>query len=326
MLNLWNNMNVTKKLFIKLLFTFFISSFTFGSCAYAQETQSKSEAHSPWVLDTSPGKDQWVTEDTRARVVIFRLARDQDTLAAKPLNIFLNGSYHASLLPEHQAVALSLCPGKKELSVVPGDMNDDVKNPLRAVEETPDLEPGTLYFYQVAADDQGKVVTRWVDRDQAKQVLANVKVQSHTVSRVVEDNNCPTGIYSISSSALFKLNRHDRGGMLPGAAQTLQKLAVQIDSDYKTLDKIIVKGYTDPLGDVEYNQRLSEKRAKTIVSLLIESGLPENVITSQGMGSTNLLITDCQARNLKKKQLIECNQPNRRVKVEIYGTKQHVVG
>lgn len=317
---------MTRKVFIKLFFTFFISSFTYSTCAYAQETQTKSEAHTPWVLDTPPGKEQWVTEDTLARVVIFRLARDRDTLAAKPLNIFLNGKYHASLLPEHQAVALSLCPGKKELSVVPGDLNSGVNKPLRAAEETPDLEPGMLYFYQVAADDQGKVVTRWVDRDQAKQVLANVKVQSHTISRVVDGKNCPTGIYSISSSSLFKLNRHDRSGMLPGAAQTLQKLADQIGTDYKTLDKVIVKGYADPLGKVEYNQRLSEQRAKTIASLLIESGLPENVITSEGVGATHLLVADCQAHNLKKKQLIECNQPNRRVEVEIYGTKQHAEG
>ncbi|EMH1276890.1 OmpA family protein [Enterobacter pasteurii] len=322
MINLWNNMDLIKRHFLKLFYIFFISSFTYGTCAYAQDTQSNSEAHHSWVLDTSPGNDQWKTEETRARIVIFRLARDQDTLASKPLNIFLNGHLHTSLLPEHQAVALSLCPGKKELSVVSGD----VKNPLRAVEETPYLEPGTLYFYQVAADDQAKMVARWVDRDQAKQVLANVKVQMHMVSRVVDDKSCPTGIYSISSSALFKLNRNDRGGMLPGAAQTLQKLAERIGTDYKTLDKVIVKGYADPLGREEFNQRLSEKRAETIASLLIELGLPENVITSQGMGATHLLVDDCQSRNFKKKQLIECNQPNRRVEVEVYGTKQHAEG
>ena len=315
-------MDVTKHLFFRLFFTLILSSLTLDACAYAQESHSTP----PWVMDSTSGKDQWTTENTRARVVIFRLTNSQDKLAKKPYNIFLNGNYHASLLAEHQAVALSLCPGKKTLSVVPGKVDGVENNPLRTTEETPQLQAGSIYFYQISTDGQGKISTRWVDHDLAEEVLANVKVQAHTISRVVDAQACPTEIYTISTSALFKLDRHDRSGLIPGALQTLQTLAERIRTDYISLDKIAVKGYADPLGDIEYNQTLSEARAKTISALLKEVGLPENIITSEGMGPTHLVVSDCQARHLNRNQLIQCNQPNRRVEVEIYGKIQKAEG
>ena len=113
-------MLVNRKILSWLMCLLFISA-AWNTGAHAQEPQKKT----PWVLDAPPGENQWITEKSRARVIVFRLARDKEALANKPLNIFLNGSYHASLLPEHQAIALSLCPGTKELGVTLGKIDAD---------------------------------------------------------------------------------------------------------------------------------------------------------------------------------------------------------
>lgn len=309
-------MLVNRKILSWLMCLLFISA-AWNTGAHAQEPQKKT----PWVLDTPPGENQWITEKSRARVIVFRLARDKEALANKPLNIFLNGSYHASLLPEHQAIALSLCPGTKELGVTLGKIDADSDDLARSTQKTPRLEPETLYFYQVAVDNNGKIFARWVDRDQAKEVLAHVKVQTHTLSRVADSQSCPSSVYSINASALFKLNQYERSGMLPGAMQSIQRLAEQMQKDYSSLDKIIVNGYADPTGNNDKNQLLSQQRAQTVALLLSESGLPIDIITAQGMGASNLIVADCHQRHLNRQQVADCNQPNRRVEVEVYGLK-----
>jgi OmpA-OmpF porin, OOP family len=54
--------------------------------------------------------------------------------------------------------------------------------------------------------------------------------------------------------------------------------------------RIEVNGYTDTSGTPKYNQGLSVRRAKAVQAELIKDGVPENVITIQGFGDTNLLV------------------------------------
>ncbi|MTD38546.1 OmpA family protein [Erwinia sp. CPCC 100877] len=312
-----DGVTVIKFCLSRIVVVLFVSCFFSSSNIYARE----SKLTSPWLMDLTPGKEQWITDDTKARIIVFRLTREQDEFADKPLNIFLDGAYHASLLPGHQAVAISLCPGRERINAVFGKIAN-TETLLQYADETPELKAGLIYFYQVAVDNQGKALARWVDSEQAKQVLANVKIQNHTISRVMENQKCPTGIYKIRSSTLFKINQYERDGMLSDSERILQQLAEKIATDYQSLDKIIVKGYTDPLGNFQYNKTLSEKRAKTIKEILEASDLPDDIITSQGMGASHLIVSDCNERHLNWRQIVQCNQPNRRVEIEVYGLKR----
>jgi len=51
-----------------------------------------------------------------------------------------------------------------------------------------------------------------------------------------------------------------------------------------------VNGYTDTSGTKQYNQGLSVRRARAVQGELVRDGVPENVITIQGLGDTNLLV------------------------------------
>jgi outer membrane protein OmpA-like peptidoglycan-associated protein len=48
--------------------------------------------------------------------------------------------------------------------------------------------------------------------------------------------------------------------------------------------KISIAAYTDNVGDVNYNQQLSEQRAKAILNYLVSRGIEQNRISSQGKG------------------------------------------
>jgi len=54
--------------------------------------------------------------------------------------------------------------------------------------------------------------------------------------------------------------------------------------------RIEVNGYTDTSGTKQYNQGLSVRRARAVQAELIKDGVPQNAITIQGFGDTNLLV------------------------------------
>lgn len=54
--------------------------------------------------------------------------------------------------------------------------------------------------------------------------------------------------------------------------------------------RIEVNGYTDTSGTPQYNQGLSVRRARAVAAELVRNGVPQNAISIQGFGETNLLV------------------------------------
>jgi outer membrane protein OmpA-like peptidoglycan-associated protein len=54
--------------------------------------------------------------------------------------------------------------------------------------------------------------------------------------------------------------------------------------------RLEVNGYTDTSGAPTYNKGLSERRARTVAAELVRDGVPQNAISVQGLGDTNLLV------------------------------------
>ena len=84
------------------------------------------------------------------------------------------------------------------------------------------------------------------------------------------------------------------------------------------LEVVIAVGHTDRLGSVAYNQRLSVRRAEAVKNYMVSKGIPANRIYTEGKGKAQP-VKDCKDTN--RKALIACLQPNRRVEVEIVGTR-----
>ncbi len=93
-----------------------------------------------------------------------------------------------------------------------------------------------------------------------------------------------------------------------------------------TATSVKVIGHTDPIGTAEYNQKLSEQRARAFADFLVKEGVPASIITTEGRGETQLRITeaDCKAKGHAKTQqaLIACLAPDRRVDVEVTGVQK----
>lgn len=79
------------------------------------------------------------------------------------------------------------------------------------------------------------------------------------------------------------------------------------------VEVLIITGHADKIGSQQYNQKLSEKRADAVAAYLKSKGVTATIETL-GMGKTQP-IKACDDK-LKRKDLIECLTPNRRVVVE----------
>lgn len=123
---------------------------------------------------------------------------------------------------------------------------------------------------------------------------------------------------SLSAESLFGFDASD---IRPEGRAALDGFSRNLAStEYQT---ITVEGHTDRLGTAEYNQNLSEERAAAVKNYLVTSGrLDASKISAAGKGET-LPVTkpgDCKGTQ-HTPALVACLQPDRRVDVEVTGTR-----
>lgn len=83
---------------------------------------------------------------------------------------------------------------------------------------------------------------------------------------------------------------------------------------------VVVTGHTDRIGNLAYNQKLSEARAVVVKDYLISKGVDQKLIFWEGKGPKQPVpVTKFCDNKMGRKQLIECLAPNRRVTVEVVG-------
>ncbi len=89
-----------------------------------------------------------------------------------------------------------------------------------------------------------------------------------------------------------------------------------------TVGAVIITGHTDRIGNDKYNKTLSEKRALGVKDYVVSKGIDQKLIFWEGKGPKQPIpVTKFCDNKMKRAQLIECLAPNRRVTVEVVGTK-----
>ncbi len=88
---------------------------------------------------------------------------------------------------------------------------------------------------------------------------------------------------------------------------------------------VVVTGHTDRIGSLKYNMKLSENRAVVVKDYLVAAKVDQKVIFWEGKAFKQPIpVTKFCDNKMKRKQLIECLAPNRRVTVEIVGTAENL--
>lgn len=158
----------------------------------------------------------------------------------------------------------------------------------------------------------------------------------HTISRVTQARTCANAApaepavamvpampqqFSLSGDALFAFGKSDKAGLTQEGLSTLDQLIARIRNDYTHINHIHVIGHADPLGSPAANERLSAERANTVRRYIENVSQISARVTSEGRGSRQPVVKTCG--KAVTASAIACNQPNRRVLVEVVGQRRN---
>lgn len=121
---------------------------------------------------------------------------------------------------------------------------------------------------------------------------------------------------NFSADALFDFDKSEvkpRGkAMLDDLVNVLKGVNYEV---------ILAIGHTDRIGSVTYNQKLSVRRAEAVKQYLVSKGIAANRIYADGKGKSQPVTKPGDCKMTNRKALIACLQPDRRVDVEVTGSK-----
>ncbi|MDG6881861.1 Outer membrane protein P5 precursor [Phocoenobacter uteri] len=124
--------------------------------------------------------------------------------------------------------------------------------------------------------------------------------------------------FTFSSDVLFAFAKAD---LKPAAAQALDSAKTEIDA-LGNVTSVQVNGYTDRIGSEKSNVRLSQRRAETVANYLLSKGMNRDVLSAAGYGEANPVTGKTCDKVKGRKAVIACLAPDRRVEIQVQGTKQ----
>jgi len=122
---------------------------------------------------------------------------------------------------------------------------------------------------------------------------------------VLETRDSARGLIVNMSDVLFDTGQHT---LKPRAREKLAKVAGILLAHPGLM--LEVEGHTDSVGTDDYNQSLSERRAESVKSYLIQQGIDRSSITSRGFGESQPVASNDTA---------DGRQRNRRVELVVSG-------
>ena len=118
----------------------------------------------------------------------------------------------------------------------------------------------------------------------------------------------------LAGDTLFKSGKSGVRDLSKEGKKRLDEVAGKLKA-VGEIEQIKIIGHADATGKAAANQKLSEKRARSIKSYLVAKGVKPGVIITSGVGDTQPVV-QCDSK-LSKTELVECLAPNRRVEIEV---------
>ena len=183
----------------------------------------------------------------------------------------------------------------------------------RSAKEKAELEAAraeALKQQQAAQAETEKARQAASQADQLRQTAETEKAELRSqllrqFNVILETRDSARGLIVNMSDVLFDTGKFT---LRPGAREKLAKVS-GIILGHPGL-RLEVEGHTDSVGGDEYNQQLSEQRAASVQSYLVQQGIAAASVTAKGFGKTQPVTTNDNAAG---------RQQNRRVELVVSG-------
>ena len=141
--------------------------------------------------------------------------------------------------------------------------------------------------------------------DKQKEELS--KIEGAQVETVTDQNNLQAIKVTFDSGILFGFNKSD---LSKAAKESLNQFAVSLKQNPST--DVTIYGYTDNVGTLEANKKVSGQRALAVQQYLNDAGIPSNRMTAQGLAWDNPVASNDteagRAQNRRVEIYITANQ------------------
>ena len=95
----------------------------------------------------------------------------------------------------------------------------------------------------------------------------------------------------------------NKSNIRPGDAAVLDEAATTLKANPNVT--INVNGYCDAIGGEEYNLKLSDRRANSVVDYLVKAGIPSSQLIPHGYGKTDFVATNDTAEGRAQNRRVE---------------------
>ncbi len=272
----------------------------------------------------------------QTRVFVYRTGQAPN---ASPVNIYLNGQYHASLL-RGGFTEFCAAPGAVNIKAALDDASRLHTSKLDAGQRL-ELKAGQTNFLKVDESTLPAIGLLSGTAAQTKAELESTRRQIHTISRAKAALTCgqPAAAaavavvvvppppapkppvpreYALETDALFEFGKAE---IRASGYNAIESLVQRLLQDFSSVERIRVVGYTDPIGSAAFNKKLSQDRADVVARQIVSRNIPiERGIEAEGRGPIELVKTGCGNTPTPENKI--CHAPNRRVMVVITGARR----
>jgi outer membrane protein OmpA-like peptidoglycan-associated protein len=146
-----------------------------------------------------------------------------------------------------------------------------------------------------------------------KEADAELDRLEQALGQIAETRRTALGLVMNLGSDYLKF-AFDKAELRPEDRELLSRIAgiLLTSTDYT----VSVNGHTDDVGTVEYNQRLSVRRAEAVRDYLVEAGVSESILSVTGHGKSRPLVPGTSERARAKNRRVELGIVNTRF---VYG-------
>ena len=111
----------------------------------------------------------------------------------------------------------------------------------------------------------------------------------------------------------------DKSTLRPAGRDALDSFAGKLKDI--SPETIMTIGHADRIGTDRYNQRLSEQRVATVKAYMVSKGVDGGRVYTEGKGESQPITKAGDCAGPKSAKVIACLQPDRRVEIEVIGTR-----
>lgn len=156
---------------------------------------------------------------------------------------------------------------------------------------------GGLSFGNTLSEDDGNDIRvslglKFVPKvwSKPRKLFKPTEIQSSVSQSYFKNNICKQRFVFGSTNTIVARFGHNFS-QTSASSESMQDVINKIINRIDDVESIKVVGHTSTIGTDEYNLELSTQRASTIKKILIDNGVPANVIQIKGQGEQQLLVS-----------------------------------